>query len=485
MFLAWAGVVDAIITGMEGYRPLDAWIPLLPPLLEKFGQYLPREIEDQVTCSMFKAISFRQLPRDDVAMWTSRALAMARKSTDLRMKVEIAAVHFYCHQVSKGGYQEAEISLASLKEELKRPDATPWMWDWVFWMEATLSLCLAMHVRCLRVVSDGLAFAETTGVHVTDTLLSLYGAHAALVLGDLETANRYLGRVAASSGRMGPLLSRIFQMFLGYEALHRGDPGKAAFHAKESLRLAEEAGDITETPTVHLLSAHVHHALGEHEEANKHLVEVQRIGSEIESCNFSWYSDLTEAYFHLARDNDASAVPLLRKVLKAGRENGFLGGFPFPAFSLRPAFLEKVAVKAFEEGIEVEYVRDLVRLHRIVPDSESPDTGHWPWPVKVNTLGRFGLLADDCPVEFGRKVQRRPLSLLKALIALGGRDVPEERLTELLWPDADGDMAHQSFTAALGRLRKLLKKEEALALKEGHLSLSNRNCWVDVWAFER
>jgi two-component SAPR family response regulator len=105
--------------------------------------------------------------------------------------------------------------------------------------------------------------------------------------------------------------------------------------------------------------------------------------------------------------------------------------------------------------------------------------------VKVYTLGRFGLQADDHPVEFGRKVQRRPLSLLKALIAFGGRDVSEARIAELLWPDADGDMAHQSFTAALGRLRKLLKKEEALMLKEKQLSISNRQCWVDVWAFER
>jgi two-component SAPR family response regulator len=27
--------------------------------------------------------------------------------------------------------------------------------------------------------------------------------------------------------------------------------------------------------------------------------------------------------------------------------------------------------------------------------------------------------------------------------------------------------------------------EEALILKEGRLSLSNRHCWVDAWAFER
>jgi two-component SAPR family response regulator len=46
-------------------------------------------------------------------------------------------------------------------------------------------------------------------------------------------------------------------------------------------------------------------------------------------------------------------------------------------------------------------------------------------------------------------------------------------------------MAHHSFTVALSRLRKFLGKEDALVLKEGRLSLSNRDCWVDVWGFER
>ena len=63
--------------------------------------------------------------------------------------------------------------------------------------------------------------------------------------------------------------------------------------------------------------------------------------------------------------------------------------------------------------------------------------------------------------------------------------VQEPRLAELLWPESDGDMAHHSFIVALSRLRKLLGKEEALVLKEGRLSLSNRHCWVEVWAFER
>jgi two-component SAPR family response regulator len=75
--------------------------------------------------------------------------------------------------------------------------------------------------------------------------------------------------------------------------------------------------------------------------------------------------------------------------------------------------------------------------------------------------------------------------MLKALIALGGKEVREDQISDALWPEADGDVAHESFATNLHRLRKLIGNEKALQLREGRLTLDERFCWVDVWAFER
>jgi DNA-binding SARP family transcriptional activator len=82
------------------------------------------------------------------------------------------------------------------------------------------------------------------------------------------------------------------------------------------------------------------------------------------------------------------------------------------------------------------------------------------------------------------KAQRRPLELLKLLIACGGEQVPESRVTDALWPRIDGDSAHRSFTSALHRLRKLLGEDRAVVLHEGRLTLDRRYFWVDAWQFE-
>jgi two-component SAPR family response regulator len=106
-------------------------------------------------------------------------------------------------------------------------------------------------------------------------------------------------------------------------------------------------------------------------------------------------------------------------------------------------------------------------------------------PVSLFTLGRFSLLLSGKPAEFGRKAPQRPLELLKAIVALGGREISSASLMAELWPDVDGDMAQRSFDTTLHRLRKLLGDDRVLVLKNGNVSLDGRYCWVDVWVFER
>jgi DNA-binding SARP family transcriptional activator len=139
---------------------------------------------------------------------------------------------------------------------------------------------------------------------------------------------------------------------------------------------------------------------------------------------------------------------------------------------------------ALRHDVEAEYVTRLIGRRRIEPPGSAFDLDTWPRPIKIYTLGRFSVLVDGKPLAFGGKAQKRPLDLLKALIALGARDVPEARLMEALWPETEGDLAKLSLNAAIHRLRKLLGAD-ALVLQGGKLALDARFCWVDLWSVER
>jgi DNA-binding SARP family transcriptional activator len=145
--------------------------------------------------------------------------------------------------------------------------------------------------------------------------------------------------------------------------------------------------------------------------------------------------------------------------------------------------MSRLCAAALDAGMETEYVGQLVARRGLAPPADrTPE--HWPWPLRLRTLGRFEIARDGAALEIRGKGQKKPLELLKALVALGSEGVDASRLAALLWPDVDGDAAKGSFDTALYRLRKLLALDSALVLAEGKLSLDRRQCWVDVWAFE-
>jgi DNA-binding SARP family transcriptional activator len=104
---------------------------------------------------------------------------------------------------------------------------------------------------------------------------------------------------------------------------------------------------------------------------------------------------------------------------------------------------------------------------------------------RARVLGGFELTRDGEPLggETG-KAQRRPIELLKVLIAHGGERVSEAHVIEAMWPRIDGDSAHRSFTSTLHRLRKLLGVDAAVTLHDGRLTLDRRYFWVDSFAFD-
>jgi len=77
------------------------------------------------------------------------------------------------------------------------------------------------------------------------------------------------------------------------------------------------------------------------------------------------------------------------------------------------------------------------------------------------------------------------MELLKVQVAMGGHQVRADQLADALWPHVEADYAHNSFTATLHRLRKLVVEDEAIVLRDARLSLSSACFWIDTWALDQ
>ncbi|HXZ35406.1 MAG TPA: bacterial transcriptional activator domain-containing protein, partial [Thermodesulfobacteriota bacterium] len=250
-------------------------------------------------------------------------------------------------------------------------------------------------------------------------------------------------------------------------------------HADLAIKFVTHVGSLLTQSFAHVAKAHAMHELGNHKEAADQLAQASRTCDPSKNFLLKFFILIAEARFAFAQGKEASGLSFLRDALAIGKEEGIT-----ETYVDSPSAMSLLCARALEARIEVEYVREIIRKRNLTLDEPFYHLENWPWPVKILTLGRFELWKDGKPIQFSRKVQQKPLSMLKVLIALGGREVKEEMMADILWPEADGDAAHRSFISALHRLRQLAGCEKAFQFKEGKLTLDKRYCWLDVWALE-
>ena len=151
----------------------------------------------------------------------------------------------------------------------------------------------------------------------------------------------------------------------------------------------------------------------------------------------------------------SSDVQLLRTGLEAAARIGFIH------------LLDRLAGPSHKfaggtcKPIETDFVHKLIQTKQLPPPLLAG--AHWPWQVKVRTLGGFRLEVGERRYQPTHKTQEKPLELLKLLIACQalGRDAAEKNwICERLWPDAEPDKARKSLDMTVARLRRLLESDD-------------------------
>lgn len=119
-----------------------------------------------------------------------------------------------------------------------------------------------------------------------------------------------------------------------------------------------------------------------------------RISLDMKSYVLEWFSLLNHAYFLLKEGKEKEGIKLLRSGLSLGRRHGYVH-IEF----YQPSVMQFLYAKALEEGIELDYVKGLIRKQGLTPPS--PAAENWPY-----TLGRFEIIKDDMPLTPSRKEQK-------------------------------------------------------------------------------
>ncbi len=476
----WSAIIDTYITEWTDLKPIQAWIEAIERIPEVNDALRGTSAEPEMACSLFQALLYGRPMDPELPLWAERAGTILRTTSDPQLRAKVAPHLLNYYVWSDGDLPRAEALFHGMRSITQERDISPIYRIAWHASAAGLQWMTAKTTECIAETNLALSLADNAHVHGWDTRISACGVLAAVGDRHTEEADSYFSRLDSTHNPANPLDSGLYYLLKAGHHFVQNDLPRAREYLEQGLRCARDAGYINGEADCMTDLARVMYYQGEHVSAWDMLHDARLLATRMRNHILEYQTWLTEAEFALLAGDDAMCRDALNHSLSIARRQHIRNHRWW-----RGDQMARLYARALDSGIETEYVLGMIRQSALQPPEEARESESWPFPFKVYTLGRFALVKEDQSLSVSGKAQSKPLELLKALIALGGRQVGATHLSEILWPDAEGDSAQRAFDTTLHRLRRLFGSDQALQLSDSKLSLNPALCWVDSWAFER
>ena len=384
-FLAWAGAADAIAFQMSDYGQLGRWLDRLDRLTQAYPEFPSVEIEARVSSAAIIACLWHRPAHPSFTRWLQRATNLLRSCNDPAACARIAFNWlFFGFWYCEDGAQLSEMLEYAVSLSQRLADA-PFEQHLIAHAEASVSAVTHDTQRTLRAMERVWDISARTGIHLMDVLATGMGAWVCFCAGNLTRGDELLQRMKELLERFGTKLDRIFYWQLrSWRAAESGDFPAAERHIALSLQLNEELRPIPGITVANLIAAHYHVEMGKLDLARSELARADELLRDTPMGNLWYMRSMAGAQLAFAEGKEVEGCELLGRALRSSRRMGFTNGMSFMGASLG-----RLCALALERGIEPDVAREFIRKFQLPP----PDTAvaEWPWPIKIYTLGRFGV----------------------------------------------------------------------------------------------
>lgn len=474
--LSWCGAVHAYTYSWGEVASLDGWIADLETILELTEKIADPELQEQVDYAAYLALMYRQPQHDRMKDYADKVWNIILDGHCFQTRIKAASQLLFYFVWWSGDFDKADILVQTMQKKLEHPDAPPLVKiTWHSMLSCYYDTAFNSDA-CDKSIRTGLSLSDQTGIYIWKAWLYVKGCLLNLQKGDLDQSAGFLEQLQLAIHPEDLTNQAIYYHFRAWYHLLENNIEGVRENVLIACRLSRRAGNVIIDIMTHIGYAKYLIHTGETRKALDLLHRLRKKALQMNARPMAFLSYIPEVDYLLKSGQRDRGIDLLRDMFTTTRT--------YSAIWWSDEEFSRFCALALQYDINPVYVRQIIARHRLRPPADQY-TDQWPYPVKIYTLGRFRLLLNDSPIQFSGKVQKKPLELLKTLLALGGRDVREELLTDALWPDASGDAAHDSLRTTIMRVRKLLNIKEAIHFKEGKVSLDPEHCWVDCWSFER
>lgn len=476
--VCWSQIADMYLILRREFKSLDYWIAEGEQLAKIQADSLDPITRIRFVSGMFIALLLRQPDHSEFSMWQKRCEDLLASIDDPQLLLSLVGNLSLSYQWT-GDVSKARAMLSILRPLTESEVVFPIVRIGANAMLSGLSLALGNWEESRRYARDGLALGDETGIHIYDFLLLCTETYLQLLVGKLPSAERLLDQMQVKRLPHATWENGHYHFQRAWLAMLQSDSNTALTHIDYCLSITRTSGNPFTIARSILLQSQVLLERDEIDRAKTTLLELVDNKVPHVSKHIDFSLNLVLADCAICDGDRDIAHKHLTRAFSLARKNGVL----IPS-GLKQSRLSRLSATALQDGIETEQVRNFIMLLRLSPPSSTLNLEYWPRPVQIYTLGRVEIRNYGVPVEFATKLPRKPLELLKVLIAKNHAGKTKEAISEYLWPDADGDRAMQSFSITLHRLRKLLGCDDAVLLENGRVFLNSAICWVDAWHLE-
>ena len=482
MYLVWSSMVEAVVTERVGLDDCERWLDELNLLRIQHPTSPSPAVEARVVRAAHWAMVLRDPNREQFEFHEQLLTnILHNEALPAEARLLSACPVLFWYSWLSADRQRCATLLPIMEELARRPDVSKFVrnsWamavsGWSYWVNNDPK----SHDAVLPHVERALELADSSGVRYYYSRLCTGSIWRLLTLGDRHGAKTFFDRLEPDMPTRRGEDGANYHLVAAWDAW-LAEPGSE--RARDLIEIAcvraEESGNLIALFCCRFGRAQLDLTDGRSGDALRELAALRHFARQRRSRNFLVMCRMLTAWVAFTRGQRGRTRVLLKSALEEARAGGLVR-FPFFRSEQAAALFNE----ALEQGIERVYTQELIHAWRLLAPPDAAAT--WPWALRVTCLGEFALANSSGPLTFERKTPKKPLELLRALIALGGQTVPEEKLIDALWPGEEGDTAHRALTTTLHRLRRLIG-EELIGVNDGCLSIDFGKVWVDARVFE-
>ncbi|MFO7911659.1 MAG: BTAD domain-containing putative transcriptional regulator [Desulfotignum sp.] len=475
-FMALSGILDAITFQFHVFQEMDQYFKKCRIFEARFGIVGPPEVILRLTASMLNALVVRCPDSQDTKKWSERGWQVLHMTKEVNLTLKIFSPLIIL-RIMQGDLFAADHFLKVFKK-VSHKKASPLSYIVFQNLKSFHAWLSGSFQKSLTAARQAMAIEQETGVSIVFLPLRAHAAASAIGLGRYDTARKLLEEVTPYLDHQGLWSQSLYHNIYFWLNLVTENLAEGRYHAMAFFEKAIQTGSSMALASAHLSMAKMFYAFGEKQTAEKHLKKSFYFCSRYGTVQDKFMALLTLAIFLLDRQADERAKKSIKNALRMGRMWNYRYGFFWV-----PEEMARLCSYALKNDIEVKYVRTLIREHALLPEIPPLNIPNWPWPIRISSFGGLKIHLGENALQFTRKIQQKPMTMLKYMMAKGGSNVPEHELMDALWPDSEGDAAYNAFKTTLHRLRKLLGSKNALVHKQGVLAFNAFIVWTDTLAF--